>query len=270
MSARALGDRRAAWPARTFAPRRARRGLTVIELMLAITIVVVMAMVGWGSLQGAIEMNEALSEGDITTRSARAALGRMRRELQLAYLTPNRRLAGDPEAQTTIDPRFVTVFVAEDNDPDTLWFATLAHKRLYRNANESDQAEVTLWTERAPRDMGPGEILYHRESRRIDGEPDEGGRIWPLAYHVDTFNLRFLDSASFEWFDEWDTQNGEAGYVLPRAVQIGLVLLAPDPDDEGRSKEVPFVTTVMLEYADPVSPLSGNPLNPLAQDAVTQ
>lgn len=255
---------------------RARRGMTLMEVMLSIGIVVVMATIGWATVEDAFEINDALSINDNTLRGARVSMDRLRRELQLAYLTPHRlgfqnnqgaqagqtnpfaqagAAANTPEVIT--EPTYVTVFVGEDRDPDTLWFATLGHQRLYRNSAECDQAEVTVWGERANRDQGVGSVLYHRESPRIDGEPDEQGRVWPLAYNVRTFNLRYLDNVSNEWFEEWDTRAAETPYRLPRAVQVGLVLMAPDPDDATRTIDMPFMTTVPLMYADPIQPQFG-------------
>lgn len=232
--------------------QRRRRGITLAEVMLSMALIVVMTTIGWASLEGALEMNDALSASDMTTRSARATLSRLRRDLQLAYLTPHR------ETVNT----YRTVFVSEDDDPDTLWFTSLSHQRVYANSAESDQTELTVWAERSPRDKGPGHILYLREAPRIDEEPGEGGRILPLAYGVDTFDVKFLDGRTGEWADAWDTRSGDTPYILPRAVRIGLVLLRPDPDDEDRTIEVPFLTTVLLEHADPVAPLLGpNPAN---------
>ncbi len=226
--------------------RRLRRGMTLFEVMISIGILMILAGVGWSSLEDAIEMGDVLSKGDITTRSARVAFDRMRRELQLAFLTQHK---DNLEV-------YQTVFVGTDGDPDKAWFSTLAHKRLYKNTRECDQAEVSLWVDDAPRDMGPGDILYHRESARIDGLPDEDGRIWPLAYHVETFNLRYLNSATFEWVDDWDSRSADTPYQLPRAVQIGMVLKSEDPDDPKQSIDVPYVTTVELFYADPIAPKS--------------
>ncbi len=227
--------------------RRARRGMTIIEVMISIAIVVVIASMGFSTVMSAVEMNEALALGDVTSRSARVTLSRLRRELQVAYLTPNR------QAQNT----YITVFNGEDSNPDRLWFQSLSHQRLYKNTRESDQTELTYWVDRAPREMDPGEVLFHRESERIDQYPDEGGRIHPLAYHVKSFDLRYLDGRTNEWTDEWDTRSGDTPYMLPRAVQIGLVLLSPDPDDPERSVDVPFMTTVILENADPLRPQLG-------------
>jgi hypothetical protein len=44
---------------------------------------------------------------------------------------------------------------------------------------------------------------------------------------------------------------------------MGLVLLQADVEDERDTTEVPFLTTVLLEYADPIQPLLGSGLDPV-------
>ena len=48
--------------------------------------------------------------------------------------------------------------------------------------------------------------------------------------------------------DEWDTRSSDTLYRLPRAVEIGLVLIAPSPDDSDRTIDIPFLSTVNLTY----------------------
>ena len=212
--------------------------------MVAIAVLLSMAMVVWSTMAATIDFNDALSTTDQTTRSARVVLSKLRRDIQLAFLTRNR--------QATESYR--TVFVAEDNSPDTLYFSTLAHQRLYRDSRECDQAEITVWAEDSPSEKGNGYILYHRESERIDEEPAEGGRVLPLAYNVRSFEMRFLDSRTNEWLSEWDSR-GEQRDRLPRAVEIGLVLIARDPLDPDDTIDIPHVTRVMLSYAESLQPL---------------
>jgi hypothetical protein len=154
--------------------------------------------------------------------------------------------------------------VGVDQDPDQLTFATLAHQRLYMNSREADQAEVSLWAEEGPRDKTEELILYHRESARVDEEPDEGGRIYPLAYNVKSFNLRYLDPRVNEWRDDWDTRKADTAYRLPRMVEVALVLLAQDPDDPDDFLPVPFLSTIVMVYGDPLI----NPMNPMGLNPV--
>jgi len=224
----------------TFAPRiGGRRGLTLMETMIAIVIMVVMGAVVAESLRNSAEFNQVLSMRDATARTARTAMARIKRDLALAYLTPNKAL---------ID-RYQTVFVGQDDSPDSLFFATLNHQRMYLDTRESDQAEISLWTEPSPKDVGNGSILYLRESPRIDQYPDEQGKVLPLAYNVRSFELKYLNQANNEWQDEWDTRSADTPYYLPRAVQIGLVLIATDTADEDETIDIPFLTTVQVEYA---------------------
>jgi general secretion pathway protein J len=189
-----------------------------------------------------VEARDYLAQRDDVARSSRVAMEKLKRELQHAYLTKN----------TGAVNTYQTVFVGTNDDPDKLIFATLAHQRLYRNTRECDQTEVSVWVEPAA-DRDDGYVLYHREAPRIDEKPDEGGKVLPLAYNVRSFEVRYLDSLNGEWVTTWDSRNVDNANRLPRAVQLALVLMAPDPDDpEHKTVDVPFVTTVALQYAQPL------------------
>jgi type II secretory pathway pseudopilin PulG len=220
--------------------RRARQGVTIMEAMVAIAVIVVMSGIALSLMTNAVRTREVLAERDETTRAARVVMSTLRRELQLAFLRED----------TTSAQTYSTIFVGEDDSPDVIWFASLGHERLYRDSRECDQTEITVWTEHDP--DGPGFILFHREAPRIDHEPDEDGTILPLAYAVRSFELRYLDPTTNEWRDEWDTRGTDTPNRLPRAVQIGLTLLGRDVDDPERTVEMPFFTTVQLEYGEPL------------------
>lgn len=222
--------------------------MTLIEVMVALMVITVMSVVVFQTLANTAEMDELLSDRDETTRAARVALGRIQRELQLAWLTPNR------DAALT----YQTVFVGEDDSPDTLIFASLSHERLYLNTRESDQTEITIWTEQETGKGKRGFTLYHREAPRIDDKPDEDGVIQPLAKNVRSFDVRYLDSQTNEWVEEWDTRGVDTPYRLPRAVELSLVLIGRDPEDRERSIDVPFLARVRTEF----SPVLFNPSNP--------
>jgi len=214
--------------------------MTLFEVMVAIVIILFLGIAGMTALSNAIEMKDLLAERDETTRAARVTMGRLRREVQLAFLTNTQ---GDRE-------RYRTEFISNDSDPDSLVFASFSHQRMYRNSHESDQTEITVWAE-AERG-GQGYTLYHREAPRIDGKLDEGGVVYPIAHNVRSFNLRFLDNQTNEWRDDWNTSKPDTANRLPRAVEIGLVLIGRDPEDEDRTIDIPFLTTVTLQYADPL------------------
>lgn len=226
----------------SFRSRRHRRGLSILDVMISVGILLMLSIFTVVSIQNATKMNTTLKAQD---RSFRTPMQLIRRQIQLAFLTES----------ITAAERYRTVFVGKDGDPDTLWFATRGHQRRFRDSRESDQAEITIWAERMPRIDGfesEGNILYYRLSTIIDHEPAEGGTVTPLAYNVKTFNLRYLDGRVNVWRDEWDSRSADAPNMLPRAVELTMVMLVPDPKRKGRFVERPLRTTISLAFAEPM------------------
>ena len=216
-----------------------RRGFTLIEVIIALGIMVMIASLSWSTLAGSIKLRDIMEQDDETARSARVALGRLSRELQLAFLTDN----------TSAMNTYRTVFTGEtDGDTAVMWFASTSHHRTYRNSRESDQAEITVWTDDDPESKHM--VLLHRESGFVDQEPDEGGAILPLARDVTRFEVRYYNGKTAEWLEEWDSAGIDTPAQLPRAVQLVLGLASPDPDDDDGEIEQVFVRTVIIERAD--------------------
>jgi general secretion pathway protein J len=221
--------------------RHRLRGFTLIEVIVSLVLVAGIAGFTFSALRGTFTMRDYMEREDATDRSARVALQKIARELRLAFLTDS------AQAVNT----YQTVFVGKnDGDLDTLWFATFAHRRMYHGTPEGDQTEITLWTDDS--DDDDTKILYHRESARIDEDPDSDGTILPLASGVVKFDLDFLNSTTGDWSEEWDSTGNER-QKLPRAVQILLVLQGPHPDDEDETVDHTYLTTVILDMADPIN-----------------
>lgn len=214
--------------------------MTMLEITISVAILVVIATMLWVTLAGTVEFQNTLEQTDTTTRAARLVLSTLRRDLQLAFLTDQRQAINTYE----------TVFVGLDENPDKLYFATMAHQRLYANSRECDQAEVTVWVADGPAEKGPGDVLFHRESERVDEEPAEGGKVHPLAFNVRTFNVRYFDGKVGEWREDWDSRNADTANRLPRAIEIGLELIGVDNEDPDDTKDYAYVSTFLLDYAD--------------------
>ncbi|MCB9742757.1 MAG: general secretion pathway protein GspJ [Alphaproteobacteria bacterium] len=217
--------------------------MTLIEVVIAIAILAVIGTITFMALASSIQARDVLAERDFVNQSARVAMGRITRDLQLAFLHR------DPTTANT----YQTMFVGDDGDPqDSLWFTTLSHKRLYRDARECDQTEITYWLEDDPEVSGL-HVLMRREAPRIDERPDEDGVIYPMAYKVSRFAVRYLDPRDCEFKAKWNTYDAEFADTLPRAAQVALVLMGPDPEDEDEEMEYTFATTVLLEYGGKVT-----------------
>ena len=218
----------------------AQRGLTLIEVVISLGILVFMGAMTWQTIAGSLMLRDILEYEDSVARSARVAMDQIKKELRVAFLTSN----------TTAVNTYQTVFIGKDGgDEDQLWFNTMAHRRKYVGAREGDQAEVTLWIEKGTRETE--QVLFHRESGRVDHEPEKGGVVLPMITHVKTFNLRYLDGTINEWTDEWDSTGPDQSNRLPRAVEITLVIEKEHPET-GDEQTFTFLNTVVLETAVPM------------------
>jgi general secretion pathway protein J len=209
------------------------RGLTLIEVALAVAILAVLATLTWGSIARAFDAYETVTDIDRRYHNVRVALNRMAKELSMAYLASPRRTRG-PELM------WKSVFKSEDGSPfPSLHFTAFAHQILRADAKESDQCEISYFG--APDEDDPKRLnLMRREDPRPDREPTEGGRSYVLAEDVKDFKLRFWDPRAAEWVEEWDTENADFAGRLPTLVEITLVTF----DEQG--EPLTFVTKARI------------------------
>ncbi|MBI4822506.1 MAG: prepilin-type N-terminal cleavage/methylation domain-containing protein [Deltaproteobacteria bacterium] len=208
-------------------------GLTLIEIVLAVSILAIMGAMTYGSIARGFDAYETVTEIDARYHNVRVGLERMTREISMAFLTAPTRNAGREEM-------WKTLFRGEPGTPFAkLDFTSLAHDVLYADAKESDQCEIGYFGASDPDD--PKKInLMRREDPRIDREPDEGGRAYVLAENVKDLKFRFYDPRTLEWTDEWDTEDVDYAGRLPTIVEIKLVV----EDEDGQ--ELPFVTKTRI------------------------
>ena len=154
--------------------RRGQRGVTLIEIMIAVAITAVMGVMVMGAFQRIYAAKELTEAQDERFSSAQVALSRISRELSQAFLSDHydRKRFREPS----------TIFRGKDGgERDDLLFATMSHARLVRDAKESDQAVVEYTVEPDP-DRSGENVLFRREKARIDDDPERGGAKddWPL------------------------------------------------------------------------------------------
>lgn len=213
--------------------RRSRRGLTLMEVSLAVAILAMIGALTWGSIARAFDAYETVKGIDETYHNARVALNRMAKELSMAYLTAPGRHKGK-------ERRVLQVFKYEDSSPlPILHFSTFAHQVYLKDAKESDQAEISYFGDNDPVEKDVVNLM-RRESPRIDADWDEGGRAFVLAEDVRELELRFWDPKKDDWTDEWDTEKPEFAGRLPTFVEITMVV----GDEEG--KDLQFVTKTRI------------------------
>ncbi|MEM7609058.1 MAG: type II secretion system protein GspJ [Myxococcota bacterium] len=202
--------------------RRSTRGLTLIEVMIAVAIMAMMSVTLWGGFNQTIVARSRISERLDRSQEVTAAVERMARELSQAFVSTH--LNPNQSLQTMI-----TAFEGQDRGRrDRIDFTSFSHRRLYRNAHESDQNEISYFVTDHPTEDNI-EVLARREQPRIDDEPGRGGRVEILLNDIEEFEVEYLDSVSGQWTTQWSTTQA-AGQPnrLPIQVKISITVLDPE------------------------------------------
>jgi general secretion pathway protein J len=162
-----------------------RRGFTLIELMCALLILSLLALMSFRGLGTVLDARDHVRQETEKWRSVAAFFSRFQRDVQLSAPRPIRAVPGRLE--------FSRFAAAEGADTP---------RRVAYQLNESREIEISLW---------PG----------LDIAPDAQPARYPLLAAVAQFELRYLDP-ELAWVDSWP--RSERDPTLPRAVRVRIVL----------------------------------------------
>jgi general secretion pathway protein J len=194
------------------------RGMTMIEVMVAVAVLAMVAVLIHGVMDSLSRGRKGEGMRAERAHEGREAMQRMVRDLSGAFISMH--VPVIPALQTER-----TGFVARSSSPyDRLDFTAFAHLRTERDTHESDQAEVGYFVVADP-DAPEKMDLVRREQTPIDYEPLKGGVVNVVAEDVEKFDVRFLDPMTSMWVDTWDSMQvtGQPNR-LPLEVEITLVL----------------------------------------------
>lgn len=228
--------------------KHARRGFTLLELLVAISILAMVSVLIYGAFAAMRKSKEGLERVQERYREGRMAMQRVSRDLSSAYLS----------LHTPVDTRLAvqkTAFIGKRGSPaDRLDFNSFSNTRRDRNAHESDQAEISYFGSENPEQQSTLD-LARRVSTHPDLDPQHGGRVEVLATDIDLFQLEYLDPQSGMWNESWDsTQVTGQPNRVPLQVRVTLVLNAGGRSraDSGRGR-IRFMTVISLPIQQPLN-----------------
>lgn len=206
--------------------RDARRGLTLLEVLVSVGILALIGTLVYGALDGMQRSRSGIERIDDRYHQGRQAISRMSRELQSAFISLH-------QPQQIAASTRTTVFIGTDSGTsDRIDFTSFSHRRLLRNVHESDQNELSYFMGRDP-DRSDKFDLLRREQKEIDLDPTHGGIVNVLCEDVTVFDVQYLEPSTDTWLDSWDsTQVGTQGVYnrLPLQVKIKLTLRGGEGD----------------------------------------
>jgi general secretion pathway protein J len=215
--------------------KRALRGFTLMEVMVAVAITALMGTIVAMAFQTGFRAKEVIEGEAEHYRMVRVALNRMAREIGSAYVSDRY----DPKRYRDSNDR-PTNFVGER---DRLLFTTFAHQRLYTDSKESDQAVVEYFVESSTeKGARSRQDLKRRVNPNVGERMDRGGTTDVLFEGVKKLEFEYWDSERKQWDDEWDTKRSERKAFLPTRVRITVVAL----DENGKEARYTTQARIML------------------------
>ncbi len=208
--------------------------MTLIEVMAAMAMFAAVAALIYGGFAQTSRAKDVLNRQLDRYHELRIGMERMVRELSMAYVSANGNIVSMRNVKTT----FLGKGAGFGSRID---FTSVSHTRVFRDAKESDQNELSYFLTDDP--DGEGKVLARREQSRIDDEPEEGGRVEILISDVIEFELEYLDPATWEWVKGWDAAAG-VGQTNRLPAQVRIKLTVPGIDGK-KAREV-FSTRATL------------------------
>jgi len=205
--------------------RPLQAGMTLLEVMIAIAILVVMMSLAWKTIANTSESKKLFERYEERNHELRMALGRIVRDFEAAYLSSN-------EDQNAVNRR--TMFIAKSSFklPDVR-FSTLGHRVLWADANESEQTVIQYLPHDDPNRSGVVDWIRREQRRPSNQQPSEEPADYDVLVHdISAVKLEFWNWKNSEWQATWDTTqiDGQKGY-LPSRVRITLTTKGPDDKD---------------------------------------
>lgn len=201
----------------------ASAGVTLIEMLIVMAIFAMIGTLTYGTFARSVDASERAEKITTHYHYVRQAMQRMSTEISMAFLSAHK---------DCDEKRTETIFVGQQTrNGMRLDFTSFSHYKIRKDANESDQNELSYYVDDDPEDDSRT-VLMRREQSRIDDEPDEGGTSDILAENIKELHFEFYDSKEDEWEEEWDSTSMDQKGRLPTFVSIKLIALDPKGDEE--------------------------------------
>ncbi|MDX1386828.1 MAG: type II secretion system protein, partial [bacterium] len=150
-------------------PGSKNQGFTLLEVMVAITILAGMALAMFGASSMMLESKDVVEKRDEASHSASFAMNKIAEDLNAAFFIKSRDMLG-------------TQFEGEvhfSGKEERLDFASFTHLRYIKDAKETDIAEISYYLAKDPEDPDLN-ILMRREATTLDKDMESGGKAYSL------------------------------------------------------------------------------------------
>jgi len=216
--------------------------MTLLEVLVSLGVLAMISLLIYGAFDSLSRGRKGEAMRVDRARQGRDAIERITREISSAFLSMHN------PANLALQTRQTAFLATNGAQFDRLDFTAFAHRRVEKEAKESDQCEIGYFVVKDPDHDGKMDLV-RREQAPIDQDPKRGGVVNVLAEDVEMFDLRYLDPLTGQWLETWDTTQltGQLNR-LPLEVRVILEL-------KGVKNTPPFrfATKFILPMQQPLS-----------------
>jgi len=253
-----------------------RLGFTLLEVMVALAIMSVLALLTTQALKSAIDSRMFVSRELDRDSKLTDTLRIIRNDVQQAFhyqdvfCKMENELNNPQGSPTPAPPGFAQMppvqqqlyqnaptgptpkpcppdFTGFIGDGESLYFTALSNARTLRDSQESDQAKIGYFTKSCtPRGSkgGATKCLYRAVATVLDEDVDKPGPATLLLENVEEFKLRYLGPERDDFVETWKTgKNGDdvTKDKFPYAVEVTLTI-----HDKGNPKDRAETQTTLI------------------------
>ncbi len=175
-------------------------GFTLVEVLLAVSLVAMMATLVFGSLYVTLSAIDTARTNSATEQIVRSTLRVMADELSVSE-------------SRDVGPWMGINGLLDGRPADSVAFLTMGQFRGAESAKDTELVRIVYTRE--------GDRLLRFVRRNLYGLTDESVEQVELATKVKGFNVRYYDGKSKLWLDEWTGRGTES----PKAILLELTLL---------------------------------------------
>jgi general secretion pathway protein J len=183
---------------------RPARGFTLIEVMTALLVLSLLALMSYRGLGAVLDAREHVKLETDKWQHVAAFFARFERDVELAAPRSVRTANGPAPAWLGARAEATKASLEFSRFASTEGIDTA--RRIGYRLNENNEIELWLW---------PG----------LDVAPDREPARYPVLAGVKTFELQYLDP-SLVWVDIWPRSTGDL--PIPRAVRLRVVLASDE------------------------------------------